>query len=637
MKSTVYITTPIYYVTARPHLGSLYSTLLADVAARWHKLQGKKVFFLTGTDEHGQKIAQAADKAGQKPQEFVDSVIPAYQELWGKYHISYDHFIRTTDFHHIKAVQQWISLLLKQGDIYKSFYEGWYCTPCETYVVEASQHQTGDAPPCPSCNRPTHRVSEESYFFKLSAYQDRLLKFFQAQPEFIVPRERAQEVINFVKAGLKDLSISRTTVTWGIPFPGDPKHVVYVWADALNNYITAIGWGDAAKKEQFYTWWPADVQVMGKDIVRFHAVYWPAFLMAAGLAMPRRLLVHGWIKVGEQKMSKSLGNVVDPLALYDAYGADAVRYYLVRYLAITHDGEFGIADLEQKIGTDLANDLGNLLNRMIALADKNNLYEVKSPAAWSSAAVTLRGQLWTALDEYQAAMNECMFHMALAAVWKFIAQVNAYFHAQEPWKLASSDRARFIEVIAATAHSLRAIALLVWPVMPSKMEALLAALGQKLESNRDSLEELKTDVWVRTFMIKKIDPLFIKPEPSVAEQPSVQESSPQSSLITINDFSKVELVVGTILSCDEVPKSEKLWQLKVDFGDKGTRSILAGVRQHIDVASLVNKQGIFVINLAPRLMMGLESQGMMLAAGDASGKARMLTVTDAVPNGTRVK
>ena len=382
-----YVTTPIYYVTAKPHLGSLYSTLLADVVARWNKLKGKRTFFLTGTDEYGQKVALQAEKAGKQPQEFVDSFIPAYKELWADYEIVYNHFIRTTDEDHVKAVQQWITMLIAKGDIYKAFYEGWYCTHCETFVTEKEIDPQGvygadSGPACPSCARPTKAVSEETYFFRLSAYQDKLLKFYKENPTFVVPKERLNEVINFVESGLKDLSISRTTISWGIPFPGDAKHVTYVWADALNNYITGIGYGNQLREKDFHQWWPADLHILGKDIIRFHAIFWPAFLMASGLPLPKQLLVHGWITVDNQKMSKSFGNVIDPVELLQKYGADQVRYYLVRQMAVNQDGNFSITDLEQRITADLANDLGNLLNRMTALAEKFDAMVINPPAAW---------------------------------------------------------------------------------------------------------------------------------------------------------------------------------------------------------------------------------------------------------------
>lgn len=640
-KNSFYVTTPIYYVTAKPHLGSLYSTVLADVAARWNKLLGKDVFFLTGTDEHGQKIAQAAEKAGKQPKEFVDSFIPAYMSLWDKFEIDYTHFIRTTDTYHVKAVQQWLTALQKKGDIYKAFYEGWYCTHCEMFVAEASDIPATHQPPlCPTCGRPTNFMSEESYFFKLSAYQDKLIKFYEQHPEFIIPKERAHEVINFVKSGLKDLSISRTTISWGIPFPGDSKHVTYVWADALNNYITGIGYGDPTKADAFKKWWPADLQIMGKDIIRFHAVYWPAFLMASGLELPKHLLVHGWIKVNEQKMSKSFGNVVDPEQLYNQYGAEAVRYYLVRQIAITHDSEFSIADLEQKIATDLANDLGNLLNRMLLLAHKQGLYETKAPSAWTAASVDLRDAWLTMLEEYDAYMENCHYHMALSSLWKYINHVNAYFHAQEPWKVAKADHKLFNEIISATCHSLRGIAILLWPVMPRKMEELLQSIGYTFTIGKNYKEFLETNPWVDTFMLKQIEPLFKKPETAPEVKQETSSSSQQQanqSFITIDDFSRIELRVGTVLECEEVPKSDKLYKLQVDFGDLGKRQVLSGVRKDFAAIDLIGKQGVFIYNLPPRAMMGHESQGMMLFAANEQGKLEIITVGAPVPNGARLR
>ena len=637
-KNKFYVTTPIYYVTAKPHLGHLYSTVIADVLARWHKLKNNRVFFLTGTDEFGQKIAQAAEKAGKKPQEFVDGFIDAYKTVWRDYEIKYDIFMRTTSEFHVKAVQNWILQLMEKGDIYKSFYKGWYCTHCETFVTEHEQSET--APDCPSCGRPTHQVAEEAYFFKLSAYQDKLLKFYEENPNFIIPKERAQEVINFVKAGLKDLSISRTTVKWGVPFPNDDKHVTYVWADALNNYITAIGYGQKGKENEFNLWWPADVQVMGKDILRFHAIYWPAFLMASDLALPKHLLVHGWFKVGTQKMSKSLGNVVDPLELYKAYGADPVRYYLMRQMAITHDGEFGIDDLEQKISSDLADDLGNLLNRMVTLAQKYNLNQITPTATWSSSAQELYQESLAMNNEFQVHMNEFMFHMALARLWRFINQVNAYFHAQEPWKVAQKDPEKFKEIISATAHALHAIAILLWPVMPHKMEQLLASLGVELNLQKNNIEPLAHDTWNKIFMFKKIENLFVKPEPISNDNaaPVKQETAPvNDESITIDEFAKVHLMVGTIEECQEIEQSDKLYKMQVNFGALGMRQILSGVRKHFKVEDLKGKQAVFVVNLKPRKMLGLESQGMMLTAEDADKKLSIVSPHVQVPNGTKLK
>ncbi len=637
-KNKFYVTTPIYYVTAKPHLGSLYSTLLADVAARWHILQGKKTFFLTGTDEHGQKIAQAAQAAGKDPKAFVDSFIDTYKNVWAAYNLDYTHFIRTTDPEHIHAVQEWIRKLKKQGDIYKSFYSGWYCVPCETFVTEKEKHTEAQGPLCPTCGRQTNFVSEECYFFKLSAYQDKLLEFYARNPNFITPKERLHEVLSFVQAGLNDLSISRTTVKWGIPFPDDPDHVVYVWADALNNYITAIGYGQETKQKEFDFWWPADLQVLGKDIVRFHAVYWPAFLMATGLEMPKKLLVHGWIKIGEQKMSKSLGNVVDPEVLYHDYGADPIRYYLMRHIAINQDSSFSIEDLEHRISADLANDLGNLLNRVVTLAHKYTMYEVPTKTIWSEQAVALRGNCWTMIDEYSTAMNEYLFHHALASVWKFIHQVNSYFHTNEPWKLAQSDPERFKEIISASCNSLRTIAVLLWPIMPTKMEELLKTIGSESSWHGNVIDALKINRWDHHFVLHLAKNLFEKPEKKVPmEETKVTEKVVNTiPEISIEDVTKLHIVIGTIEECDIVPQSDKLYRMKVNCGEYGVRTILAGIRATFSPSDLINKQAPFIVNLKPRMMMGIESQGMMLVAPHDE-KQVLLTVERPVKNGTRLR
>lgn len=638
--SKFYVTTPIYYVTAKPHLGSLYSTLIADVLARWNKLSGKEVFFLTGTDEHGQKIAQAAQKVGQEPKAFVDSFIPAYKEAWKKYEIDYSYFIRTTDSNHIAAVQLWLQQMQERGDVYKSVYSGWYCTPCETFLTEKEVHeQAKKVPSCPNCSRDTTYISEETYFFKLSAYQDKLLAFYEQHPNFIQPRERMAEVVNFVKSGLKDLSISRTTITWGIPFTHDPTHVAYVWADALANYITAIGFNQKGKEDEFARWWPADVHVMGKDIVRFHAVYWPAFLMASQLPLPKTLLVHGWIKIGDQKMSKSLGNAVDPIVLAETYGVDEIRYYLMRSLAITHDGEFSIADIEQKIGSELANDLGNLLNRMVLLAEKYDALKIDAPADRDLAARELHAKSREVVFETGEHMNNYMIHMAIARIWQYINQVNAYFHANEPWKLAKSNGDQFKAVLSATAHALRTIAVLTSPIMPEKMKALLASIGI-VHDPKISLQDMNLDEWNQTFHLKRIDVLFIRPEKTVESEKQMQEQQtvqPTTPAISIDDFIKVELRIGMIEKAEFVEKSDKLLKLQVNFGPHGMRQIFSGIRKHYMPEQLIGKQGTFVFNLAPRKMMGEESQGMMLFAEDAAGALQIVAPTLLVPNGTQLK
>lgn len=636
-KNTFYVTTPIYYVTAKPHLGHLYSTVIADVLARWNKIQNKKVCFLTGTDEFGQKIAQAAAKVGKEPQEFVDSFIDAYKKVWEDFEIDYTIFMRTTNQFHVKAVQHWLTSLLASGDIYKAFYTGWYCTHCETFIQESTDLQ--QIPLCPTCSRETHKLAEETYFFKLSAYQDRLLELYEKNPNFIIPRERAQEIVNFVKSGLKDLSISRTTVKWGVPFPNDSKHVTYVWADALNNYITAIGWGQKERKQEFTHSWPADVHVMGKDILRFHAVYWPAFLMASGLELPKHLLVHGWFKVGTQKMSKSFGNVVDPVELNKIYGPEPVRYYLMRQMAITHDGEFTIEDLEQKISSDLADDLGNLLNRMVTLALKYQISEITTPQQWSSPAQELHQESLAMIKDYQIQINDYMFHIALSRLWKFINQTNAYFHSQEPWKQAQKNMSLFQEILSATAHALQTIAILLWPIMPKKMEQLLSSLGVMLDQRNNNIHAIN-NVWNNTFMINKIENLFEKPIEKESSSQEAKETIPETKegdFITIDDFAKVNLMVGTIESCNAIDQSDKLYKLIVNFGPYGTRQILSGVRKYFEPENLIGKQGVFVTNLAPRKMMGLESQGMLLTVQTADKKMSILSPAISVENGTQLK
>ncbi len=703
-----YVTTPIYYPTAKPHLGSLYSTLLADVAARWHKLLGAQVFFLTGTDEHGQKIAQAAEKAGVAPQTFVDNLVGEYTSMWHKYELAYDKFIRTTDPEHVQAVQLWLQKLIDRDLIYKANYEGYYCTPCETFITEtAVREQDLAVILCTACQRPTSYLTEENYFFRLAKYQDQLLNFYAQNPNFIVPKERLNEVIKFVESGLRDLCLSRSTVTWGIKFPGDSKHVTYVWADALNNYISGVGYGNPHKTVEFNFWWPADLHVMGKDIVRFHAVYWPAFLLASDLPLPKQLLVHGWLKINDQKMSKSLGNAVDPEELLKTYGADPVRYYLVSQMAITRDSEFSILDLEQKISSDLANDLGNLLNRTVQLAAQNNCLNLPVITNWSESSQKLKLSALTILDNYAQYMHDNCAYLALAELWKLIKLTNAFFHEQAPWVLAKTDSVKFIEVLSAVCHILRAIAILSWPVLPSKSHALLQRLGQnnlalnladihnllplapqpahlewsvaqsregcgehkRTVVSKNLILELKNNHWDLDFNLQAGEPLFtrydqvktfINPltpseiegrlglskknnsenkkviEKTIMSTENINQENLIPNYITIEELTKVELVVGTIIACDPIEKSDKLYKLQVDCGTYGVRQILSGIKQHFAPADLLNRQALFVLNLKPRLMLGLESQGMMLLAKDAVGNLQSMAPLGIVPNGTRL-
>jgi methionyl-tRNA synthetase len=675
-----YITTPIYYVTAKPHLGSLYSTLIADVLARYQRLCGRSTYFLTGTDEHGQKVAQAAAQAHMSPQEFVDSFIPAYTECWRRYGIDYDQFLRTTDTMHITGAQAFVALLQKKGYIYKATYEGWYCTPDETFVTEKDMSTTKDEkassftpdgvsnsakatsdktaawaiavgdgstdrPTCPTCGRPTVWLSEDTYYFKLSAFQEKLLNFYKENPDFIVPKERQNEVIRFVEGGLKDLSISRTTVPWGVKFPNDDKHTIYVWVEALCNYITAVGYGtpafnNPARRSLGEGGWPADVQVLGKDIVRFHAVYWPALLMAAELEIPKKLLVHGWITVDHQKMSKSLGNVVDPIALQEQYGADPVRYYLMKHMPITHDGNFSITDLEQTITADLANTLGNLFNRASVLAQTVSQGIVSVPTTFSTVAQKLRDAEAQCVADYRTHMDEGLLHLALQAVQTYLHSLNQYFHAQEPWKLAKTDRAAALEVLAVIAQGLHASALMLWPVMPQVMAQLLNALGV----DTTGVSTLRLDSLVsnvpKKYVYAVIPPLFVKPEqvkPTEKKMENIEKSVNEVPSISIEDFVKVQLAVGEIMEAHAVEKSDKLIKLQVNFGVHGMRQILTGLRLHHTPESLVGLHAVFVLNLKPRMMMGFESHGMLLTAADANGVPQPLKPIVSVPNGTALK
>ena len=629
-KNKFYVTTPIYYVTAPPHIGSLYSTLLADVAARYGELLGADSFFLTGTDEHGQKIAQAAEKAGKSPKQFVDGFVDSYKEIWKLYNINYSRFIRTTDTDHVEGIQKWIQKLIDKGDIYKDKYSGFYCTPCETFVTEKDHDKDDKIVKCVSCGRETQEIKEECYFFKLSAYQDRLLKFFKESPDFISPKERLNEVVSFVKSGLKDLSISRKTVKWGIPFPGDDSHVTYVWADALNNYLTGIGYGTDDKK--FKELWPADLQILGKDIVRFHAIYWPAFLMASDLELPKKLLVHGWIKINDQKMSKSLGNAIDPEKLAVDYGIDTIRYYLVRKMAITQDSEFSFKDIQQSNNSELANDLGNLLNRCSMLAAKNDSLNLSQPSDWSDKSLHLKKECQAMIDEALRFVEDGYFYRAVNRIWELINKVNAYFHEREPWKLAKSDKKSFKETIAATVYSLQAIGIMLWPVMPETMEKLIDSIGSDLLKQDTPIQSLKDQLWTGEINIKKIDTLFKKIETlegqPVEKKDTVKEikkeEKVEESFLKFEDFLKVDMRVGTIKECEAIEGSDKLLKMQVDLGELGNRQILAGLKKYYQPEDLIGKQGVFVVNLKPRKIMGVLSEGMMLATNDKDRVGRII-------------
>ncbi len=479
-----YVTTPIYYVNDKPHLGHAYTTTAADVIARFNRFLERDVFFLTGTDEHGQKIQQAAEKRGMSPKEFVDSLVPTFKELWKRLNISYDHFIRTTDPYHVKAVQHIFMKCYENGDIYLGEYEGWYCIPCETYYTEKDLI---DGKLCPACKREVVRVKEESYFFRLSKYQDRLLKFYEENPEFIAPEFRRNEVINFVKQGLKDLSISRTSFTWGIPVPINEKHVIYVWFDALTNYLSAVGYPDDT--ERFNKYWPADLHLVGKDILRFHAIYWPAFLMSAGLPLPKRVFAHGWWTVEGEKMSKSKGNVVDPFEIVDKFGVDQVRFFLFREVPFGLDGDFSYEKLVNRINGELANDLGNLFNRTLSMVKKYRGSIVPEPKGEEREIdVELRERALSTLGRVKELIPKGEVSKALDEIWKFVGFVNYYIDRRSPWQLNKEGNEELDRALYNMVESLRFVTALVYPYMPGSAEKMaeLLNLGKKAEELRIS-------------------------------------------------------------------------------------------------------------------------------------------------------
>ena len=667
MANKFYITTPIYYVNARPHIGHTYTTLTCDAVARRQRMLGADTFFLTGTDEHGQKIQRAAEAAGKTPQKFTDEVSAEFRALWNRMGITYDDYIRTTSDRHKQGVQELWRRIRDNGYIYKGSYTGQYCVFDEMYV------EVGPGEPCPECGRPTETVKEENYFFKLSAFAEPLLELYTKQPDFICPETRRNEVIAFVKSGLRDLSVSRSTFSWGIPVPDDPAHVIYVWLDALANYITALGYG-SSDTGKFEKYWPADVHMIGKEIVRFHCVYWPAFLMAARLPLPKAIIAHGWLLFEENKMSKSRGNIVRTETILDVLGADALRYFLLREVVFGQDGSFSFDALVQRYNSDLANGLGNLASRTLAMITRYFKGEVPYPS--HKAAHTREEDLVAALakhtiNEFNELFGQFQFSRALELAWALVAAVDKYIVENEPWALAEkqdeTSRARLATVLYTSAEALRIVTALAHPIIPQATAKIWEQLGLG-DIVKLSLTNLQWGQLKLGTKLGKVEPVFPRADKSaiermqkmeesnrpataevptqpaadapVASQASAAPGKPAAAAadgkIAIDDFAKVELRVAQVKVAERVKGADKLLRLEVDLGTE-TRQILAGIAEAYAPETLIGRKIVIVANLAPRKMRGLESNGMLLAASLEGGKPVLASFLEDVPLGARLK
>ena len=611
---TYYVTTPIYYVNDVPHIGHAYTTIIADTIARYSRLKGIDTFFLTGTDEHGQKIEEAARKRGKTPKEYADEISAKFKELWDEFEISYDKFIRTTDAEHIKGVQKAFLEMYKKGDIYKDYYEGHYCVSCESFV---SPSQLVNDELCPDCGKPTRIIKEESYFFKLSKYQDKILKWLKEEKP-ILPESRANEVIRFVEEGLKDLSITRTSFDWGIKLPkeiNDPKHVIYVWLDALFNYLTALGYG-SEDESMVQKYWPANLHIVGKDILKFHAVYWPAFLMSIGYELPKKIAAHGWWTRDGEKMSKSKGNVINPKEVADAYGIENFRYFMLREVPFGADGDFSEKALIDRINNDLGNDLGNLLNRIIGMAYKYFDGKVSSKDVEKYYAQELNAAREIIKDIEEKYLWKMQLHKFLEELWKILSIGNKAIDAYKPWELMKNgEEEKTMALIGLIANLLAMVAIYLHAVMPKTTQKIADALG--FEINTKSFNDINEGKLLEDFVIKKIPPLFPKIEKPLMKK--VEKAKEPDNIITIDEFFKVELKVGEVIEAEEVKKSKKLLRLLVDLGEEKPRQIVAGIKEYYKPEELVGTQVCVVSNLKPAKLMGMMSEGMLLAAKDDEG------------------
>ena len=620
MKQKYYITTPIYYPSGNWHLGHCYTTVICDAIARFRRMDGYDVFFLTGTDEHGVKIEKRAAENNTTPQAFVDKLVGDIKRLWEKLNISYDKFIRTTDDYHVKAVQKIFKRLYDQGDIYKAEYEGMYCTPCESFWTE-SQLVDGK---CPDCGRPVEKAKEESYFFRLSKYQDRLIELYKNNPSFISPKSRMNEMINnFIKPGLQDLCVSRTSFKWGIPVTFDDKHVIYVWIDALTNYITALGYG-GDDDSLFKKYWPADLHMVGKEIVRFHTIIWPALLMALGLELPKEVYGHGWLLIGGDKMSKSKGNVVDPFILSDRYGVDAVRYFLLREVPFGSDGVYTNEALITRTNADLANDLGNLVSRTTAMITQYFGGKVPAPTKAEEIDGELISMSVAALGKVRENVENLLIPESLSEIFRLIQRANKYIDETMPWALAKdpNQRERLATVLYNLAEVIRASAVLISPFMPDTAQKIYdhLCLG-KLPSDFESVKTfgglpVGGDVVKGEALFPRRD---VKKElaelEKLAESADKKEEKKDGEYITIDDFSKVKLAAAKVLTCEKVEGSDKLLKMTLDAGGE-TRVVVSGIARHYSPEYMVVKTVVIVKNLKPAKLKGITSEGMILCASD---------------------
>mgnify|MGYP004466726037 FL=1 len=643
-KKPYYITTPIYYPSTNLHIGNTYTTVAADAIARFKRLTGHEVMFLTGTDEHGQKIERIANEKGITPKEHVDEIVAGIKDLWKMMNISYDKFIRTTDDYHVKAVQEIFKKLYDQGDIYKDSYEGLYCTPCESFWTE-TQLVNGN---CPDCGRPVEKAKEEAYFFKMSKYADRLIQYIEEHPDFIQPESRKNEMLNnFLRPGLQDLCVSRTSFTWGIPVSFDEKHVIYVWIDALSNYITALGYGQE-NQELYKKFWPADVHLIGKDILRFHTIYWPIMLMALGLELPKQVFGHGWLLVDGGKMSKSKGNVVDPVVLVNIFGADAVRYYLLREIPFGSDGLFNNEIFIKKVNTDLANDLGNLLSRTIAMVYKYFDGVIQAPTCKEAIDDELINLALSTPGKVEASIDALKIPEALESIWTLISRANKYIDETTPWILAKDEekKERLGTVLYNLLETLRFVSVMISPFLTETSVKINDQLNTKV-TTWESLKEfngtvagdkvVKGDViFPRIDVEEKLAELeALKPAPV---KPANEElvKNPIKEEITIDDFDKIDLRVVKVLECEPVKKAKKLLKLKVDLGGE-ERQVISGIAQYYKPEELVGKYVVLVANLKPVKLRGELSQGMILAAAPSDDSELVLVNPGEMLTGSQVR